>query len=96
MMGYLEVSLRPQRQHTQDYHTRYSWLVEVVYRLLYARRVNNKYLSGHLPYYDGVRVLALPQARTFGYFHSSYFCGAPVSTTEHILILDLFEKESTV
>lgn len=58
MMGYLEVSLRPQRQHTQDYHTRYSWLVEVVYRLLYARRVNNKYLSGHLPYYDGVRVLA--------------------------------------
>jgi hypothetical protein len=59
MLGYLELQYRRQRLLPQDYHGLYSWLVELVYQLLYYRQINNKlFLDRHLPYYDGIRALA--------------------------------------
>jgi hypothetical protein len=59
MLGYLELQYRRQRSLPQEYHGIYSWLVELVYQLLYYRQVNNKlFLDRHLPYYDGIRALA--------------------------------------
>ncbi len=59
ILGYLELQFRRQRSLPQEYHGLYSWLVELVYHLLYYRQVNNKAFFGrHLPYYDGIRALA--------------------------------------
>lgn len=59
ILGYLELQFRRQRSLPQEYHGLYSWLVELVYQLLYYRQVNNKAFFGrHLQYYDGIRTLA--------------------------------------
>ena len=59
VLGYLEVQFRRQRSLAQEYHGLYSWLVELVYHLLYYRQVNNNaFLNRHLPYYDGIRAMA--------------------------------------
>ena len=58
VLGYLEAQFRRQRTLRQDYHHLYSWLVELVYLLLYYRQVNNNiYLARHLSRYDGLRSL---------------------------------------
>jgi hypothetical protein len=58
VLGHLELQFRRQRVLPQEYHGIYSWLVELVYYLLYYRQVNNKaYLNRHLPRYDGIRAL---------------------------------------
>ena len=56
LLGYLETQVLRERDLAQEYHGLYSWLVELVYHLLYYRQVNNEgYLRQHLPYFDGIR-----------------------------------------
>jgi hypothetical protein len=58
ILGHLELQFRRQRVLPQEYHGLYSWLVELVYYLLYFRQVNNTaFLNRHLPRYDGIRAL---------------------------------------
>jgi hypothetical protein len=58
-LGFMEVQFR--RQHgliQQEYHRLYSFLVELVYNLLYDRQVNNSaFFNRHLSRYDGIRAL---------------------------------------
>lgn len=59
ILGYLETQYVRQRLLAQQYHHLYSWLVEMVYYLLYYRQINNEpYLQKNLPFYDGIKVLA--------------------------------------
>jgi hypothetical protein len=59
VLGYMEAQFRRQRTLQQEYHGLYSWLVELVYHLLYYRQVNNNaFLNQHLRRYDGIRALA--------------------------------------
>src|ERR1700689_3818354 len=63
ILGFLEGQFRRQRSLPQEYHGLYSWLVELVYHLLYYRQVNNKaFLGRHLKYYHGIRTLAVANA----------------------------------
>jgi hypothetical protein len=56
ILGYMEVQFRRGREFQKDYHHLYSWLVELVYYLLYYRQVNNEqFLNNNLPYYDGIK-----------------------------------------
>lgn len=58
ILGHLETQFRRQRTLAQEYHGLYSWLVELVYHLLYYRQINNKtFLNRHLPRYDGIGAL---------------------------------------
>ena len=58
MLGYLETQWRRQRSLAQHYHGLYSWLVQMIYHLLYARQINNAdYLARHLPIFDGIKSL---------------------------------------
>lgn len=60
LLGYLEVQFK--RRHSreslsQEYHGLYSWLVDLVYHLLYFRHINNvDYIQRNLAYYDGLSV----------------------------------------
>lgn len=60
VLGHLETQFRRARGSSgQQYHHLYSWLVELVYHLLYYRQVNNRpLLERHLQFYEGIRVLA--------------------------------------
>jgi hypothetical protein len=58
VLGYMEVQRRRQHALQQEYHDLYSWIVELVYRLLYWRQVDNNALNQNLPRYDGIRALA--------------------------------------
>lgn len=59
VLGYLETQFLRQRASRQEYHGLYSWLVQMVYHLLYYRQVNNReFLGRQLPRYDGIRALA--------------------------------------
>jgi hypothetical protein len=56
MLGYLETQFRRHRSLPQEYFGLYSWLVELVYTLLYYRQVNNEsFFACYLPLYDGLR-----------------------------------------
>jgi hypothetical protein len=58
-LGYMEAQFRRQHHLQEEYHGLYSWLVELVYMLLYYRQVNNSaFLNQHLSRYDGIRTLA--------------------------------------
>ena len=58
VLGYIEAQYPRQHNLRQGYHGLYSWLVELVYRILYLRHVNNTaFLTQHLPRYDGIRAL---------------------------------------
>ena len=58
VLGHLEVQIQRQRVLPQEYHGLYSWLVDLVYYLLYYRQINNNtFLSRHLPRNDGIRSL---------------------------------------
>jgi hypothetical protein len=59
ILGHMETQFRRQRTLPQDYHGLYSWLVELVYHLLYVRQVSNDaFFKRHLSAYDGLRALA--------------------------------------
>lgn len=59
ILGHMETQFRRQRVLPQEYHSLYSWLVELVYHLLYYRQVNNDgFFEQHLAAYDGLRALA--------------------------------------
>jgi hypothetical protein len=59
ILGYMEAQFRRQHALRQEYHSLYSWLVELVYHLLYVRQVSNDtFFKRHLSAYDGFRVLA--------------------------------------
>lgn len=57
-LGHLEAQYRRHRPLAQQYHGLYSWLVELVYQLLYYRQVNNNaFLDKRLADYEGIRSL---------------------------------------
>jgi hypothetical protein len=59
ILGYMEAQFRRRGPLQQEYHRLYSWLVEIVYYLLYYRQVNNQpFLDKTLPLYNGFRTLA--------------------------------------
>ena len=59
LLGYLEVQFNRQSPLSQQYHGLYSWLVDLVYHLLYLRHKNNfDYIQRNLPYYDGLSVFS--------------------------------------
>lgn len=59
ILGYLETQYMRQHSLAQQYHGLYSWLVEMVYYLLYYRQINNSpYFEKNLPFYDGLKALA--------------------------------------
>ncbi|MGN8108115.1 hypothetical protein ACTJLB_09005 [Paraburkholderia sp. 22098] len=59
LLGFLETQFRRHQQNQQDYHGLYSWLVQMVYAILYARHVRNSaFLARHLRLYEGIKALA--------------------------------------
>ncbi len=59
LLGYLETQFRRHQPNQQDYHGLYSWLVQMVYHILYAHHVDNPgFLAKHLSLYAGIRALA--------------------------------------
>ena len=58
MLGYLETQYMRRHATSASYHHLYSWLVEMVYFLLYSRHVNNiDYIDNKLKYYAGLSEL---------------------------------------
>ncbi len=69
ILGYVETQFRRQRSLAQDYHGFYSWLVELVYMLLYYRQVNNNaFFANSLPFYDGLRGLVIENEPLWVFF----------------------------
>lgn len=63
VLGYMEAQFRRQRTQAQQYYGLYSWLVEVVYNILYLRHTTNlAFLERYLPRYDGLRALVAGNA----------------------------------
>lgn len=59
LLGYLEVQFNRRSSLSQHYHGLYSWLVNLVYHLLYLRHKNNfDYIRRNLPNYDGLSVFS--------------------------------------
>lgn len=55
ILGYLEAQSKRSRDYLQEYSGLYSWMVELVYRLLYFRHVNNEELiDKQLQQYEGI------------------------------------------
>lgn len=60
ILGHLEIQGRRQNDQKlrQKYFELYSWLVDLVYRMLYFRQINNHdFFARHLPFYDGLKAL---------------------------------------
>lgn len=59
ILGYLETQSRRSNEFRQGYYGLYSWLVSLVYQLLYLRQVNNNaLLNRQIDFYEGLRSLA--------------------------------------
>lgn len=60
LLGYLETQfMRFNNTLGHDYHGFYSWLIEMIYYILYYRQINNRtFLDKQLPRFDGIRALA--------------------------------------
>lgn len=60
LLGYLETQyIRSTGALSQDYYGFYSWLIEIVYYILYYRHTKNRdFLEAQLPRFDGIRALA--------------------------------------
>ena len=59
LLGYLEVQFIRSSPDSQEYHGLYSWLVDLVYHLLYWRHVNNvDFIKRNSAYYDGISAFA--------------------------------------
>ena len=55
LLGYLEVQYGRSSPDSQQYHALYSWLVDLVYHLLYWRHTNNvEFIKRNSAYYDGI------------------------------------------
>ena len=55
LLGYLEVQFNRSSSDSQQYHALYSWLIDLVYHLLYWRHINNvDFIKRNSAYYDGV------------------------------------------
>ena len=55
LLGYLEVQFSRSSPDSQEYHALYSWLVDLVYHLLYWRHINNvNFIRRNSAYYDGI------------------------------------------
>ena len=55
ILGNLEVNLKRHGNPRQDYHGLYSWLIELVYVLLYQRHIlNEKLITQSLRYLEGI------------------------------------------
>ncbi|GAA0781182.1 hypothetical protein GCM10009108_22240 [Castellaniella ginsengisoli] len=58
LLGYLETQYRRHQPNQEHYHGLYSWLVEMVYHLLYARHIKNlEFFQKTLPWYSGILTL---------------------------------------
>lgn len=58
ILGHIEVQMQRFGTDRQAYHRLYSWLVNLVYQLLYYRQVNNDQLfDRHLDFYAGIKTL---------------------------------------
>jgi hypothetical protein len=63
ILGYIETQFRRQHALSQAYHGIYSWLVELVYQILYMRQTKNHAIINHtLPRYDGISALVAENA----------------------------------
>ena len=72
LLGYLEVQFIRHSPESEHYHGLYSWLVEIVYHLLYYRHIKNlDYIQRKLAFYDGISVFA----------EQNKHCGSSHSTT---------------
>ena len=59
LLGYLEVQFTRSSPSSQEYHGLYSWLVDLVYHLLYWRHINNvDFIRRNSAYYDGISAFA--------------------------------------
>ena len=59
LLGYLEVQFTRSSPDSQEYHGLYSWLVDLVYHLLYWRHINNvDFIKRNSEYYDGISAFA--------------------------------------
>jgi len=58
ILGYIETQAKRKRDLLQEYSALYSWLVDLVYQLLYFRQVNNnEFLDKNLEFYKGIEFL---------------------------------------
>jgi hypothetical protein len=69
VLGYLESQFRRQRDTklAQEYHSLYSWLVELVSHLLYYRQVNNPVFLKRRCRFTMAFVRSPPLTRPYGY-----------------------------
>ena len=59
MLGYLETQCMRSSPSSEEYHHLYSWLVQMVYFILYYRHIKNvDYIRRNLKYYDGLSAFA--------------------------------------
>ena len=59
VLGHLETQFKRQHNASQEYHGLYSWLVALVYQLLYIRHTHNiQYIDQRLHHYEGISVLS--------------------------------------
>lgn len=59
ILGHLETQFRRVSPVQQEYHALYSWLVEMVYHILYLRHVNNiLYIERNIHFLEGIATLA--------------------------------------
>ncbi len=59
VLGHLETQFKRHHNASQEYHGLYSWLVALVYQLLFVRHTHNiQYIDQRLHYYEGMRVLS--------------------------------------
>jgi hypothetical protein len=59
ILGHVQTQFMRPGPHKQEYHHLYSWLVELVYYLLYLRHVKNEeFISAGLRYFEGIIGLA--------------------------------------
>ena len=58
-LGYLETQFTRRSPVGEEFHHLYSWLVQMVYFILYCRHVNHAdYIRRNLRYYDGISSFA--------------------------------------
>ncbi|MCK9462854.1 MAG: hypothetical protein M0R80_24795 [Proteobacteria bacterium] len=59
LLGYLETQFNRQHRLRQEYHALYSWLVQMIYFILYFRHINNgEYIKRSLGYFNGLSAFA--------------------------------------
>jgi hypothetical protein len=61
LLGYVETQSKRSHSLLQEYHGIYSWLVELVYHILYYRHIYNVgFLNTNLKWYEGFKALCEP------------------------------------